>query len=108
MERARCSPPPLRSSPPDPGGSQSSTSRISTTATAARRGPALKEAGAAGSAVTREEDLLVGYGGEEFALLLAGCQAVRGREIVERLRRSMPVWLCAQETPIKASSWKDA
>ncbi len=38
----------------------------------------------------RHEDLLVRWGGEEFALAMPGCPLAEAREIVERLRSAVP------------------
>ena len=50
----------------------------------------LRTASAAWADVLREHDLLVRYGGEEFALVLADCDADDAVPILERLRAVMP------------------
>jgi diguanylate cyclase (GGDEF)-like protein len=50
----------------------------------------LKAAAAAWQAELRPGDLLSRYGGEEFAVLLPGCDRDDAVEVVDRLRRAMP------------------
>jgi diguanylate cyclase (GGDEF)-like protein len=50
----------------------------------------LKSAAAAWQAELRPGDLLSRYGGEEFAVLLPGCDRDDAVEVVDRLRRAMP------------------
>jgi diguanylate cyclase (GGDEF)-like protein len=56
---------------------------------------ALRENGARWRAQTRDIDFLARIGGEEFGLLLPGCNSAAAREILERLRTDMPVGLTA-------------
>jgi len=56
---------------------------------------ALREIGARWRAHVRDIDLLARIGGEEFGLLLPGCDANRALEVVERLRADMPEGLTA-------------
>jgi diguanylate cyclase (GGDEF)-like protein len=51
----------------------------------------LKAIAAAWSAELRPADLLARIGGEEFAVLLPGCDAMTGQSVAERLRDAMPV-----------------
>jgi diguanylate cyclase (GGDEF)-like protein len=39
----------------------------------------------------RPQDLLARYGGEEFAIVLPGCELEEAEQIVERLRRNVPL-----------------
>jgi diguanylate cyclase (GGDEF)-like protein len=55
----------------------------------------LKVAGAAWSANLRETDLLVRYGGEEFAVLLPDCGPEQAMVIAERLRTALPEGTCS-------------
>jgi diguanylate cyclase (GGDEF)-like protein len=55
----------------------------------------LKVAGAAWSANLRETDLLVRYGGEEFAVLLPDCGPQQAMVIAERLRTALPEGTCS-------------
>ena len=50
----------------------------------------LKEATSAWKSVLRTEDLLVRYGGEEFAVLMSGSPTDVADEVVERLRAATP------------------
>ena len=55
----------------------------------------LKAAGAAWPADLRETDLLVRYGGEEFAVLLPDCGLEDAMAIAERLRTALPEGTCS-------------
>jgi diguanylate cyclase (GGDEF)-like protein len=55
----------------------------------------LKAAGAAWWAHLRDSDLLVRYGGEEFAVLLPECTLADGMVIAERLRTAVPEGTCS-------------
>jgi len=50
----------------------------------------LKQSTAAWVAELRESDTLCRYGGEEFTVVLPGCNVANARDIVERLREGMP------------------
>jgi diguanylate cyclase (GGDEF)-like protein len=56
---------------------------------------ALRELGARWSKGVRDIDVLARIGGEEFGLILPGCDAPAALEIVERLRRDLPASLTA-------------
>ena len=56
---------------------------------------ALRELGARWHGQIRDIDLLARIGGEEFGLLLPGCDAAAALELVERLRADMPEGLTA-------------
>jgi len=56
---------------------------------------ALRELGHRWSAHVRDIDVLARIGGEEFGLLLPGCDADEALRIAERLRRDMPAGLTA-------------
>jgi diguanylate cyclase (GGDEF)-like protein len=45
--------------------------------------------------MTRDIDLLARIGGEEFGLVLPGCDAVEAHAVVDRLRADMPAGLTA-------------
>jgi hypothetical protein len=55
----------------------------------------LKAAGAAWSASLRKTDVLVRYGGEEFAVLLPECRLADAMAIAERLRTAVPEGTCS-------------
>jgi diguanylate cyclase len=55
----------------------------------------LKAAGAAWWANLRNTDLLVRYGGEEFAVLLPDCGLEHAMVIAERLRTALPEGTCS-------------
>lgn len=55
----------------------------------------LKAAAAVWRSSLRKSDLLVRYGGEEFALLLPDCGLDDAMEIAERLRTSQPEGTCS-------------
>jgi diguanylate cyclase len=55
----------------------------------------LKEAASAWRAQVRSTDLLVRYGGEEFALLLPACALEDAIKIIERLRAVTPQVTCS-------------
>jgi diguanylate cyclase (GGDEF)-like protein len=61
----------------------------------------LKEAASAWRAQVRSTDLLVRYGGEEFALLLPACELEDAVRIIERLRAATPQVTCS----IGVTSW---
>jgi diguanylate cyclase (GGDEF)-like protein len=61
----------------------------------------LKEAASAWRAQVRSTDLLVRYGGEEFALLLPACGLEDAVRIIERLRTVTPQVTCS----IGVSAW---
>jgi diguanylate cyclase (GGDEF)-like protein len=69
---------------------------------------ALREIGARWRAHVRDIDVLARIGGEEFGLLLPGCDADTALEIVERLRHDLPGGLtasagvCAWTSPLTA------
>jgi diguanylate cyclase (GGDEF)-like protein len=56
---------------------------------------ALRELGARWGSGVRAIDVLARIGGEEFGLILPGCDAPAALEIVERLRRDLPASLTA-------------
>ena len=56
---------------------------------------ALRELGARWGAVVRGIDVLARIGGEEFGLILPGCDAGEALDVVERLRGDMPAGLTA-------------
>jgi len=56
---------------------------------------ALREIGLRWRALVRDIDLLARIGGEEFGLLLPGCDARAALEIVNRLRADIPIGLTA-------------
>jgi diguanylate cyclase (GGDEF)-like protein len=56
---------------------------------------ALREIGRRWRASTRDIDLLARIGGEEFGLVLAGCDAAGAHFVVDRLRADMPPGLTA-------------
>jgi len=56
---------------------------------------ALRELGARWGAVVRGIDVLARIGGEEFGLILPGCDADEALDVVERLRGDMPAGLTA-------------
>ncbi|MDP1848150.1 MAG: sensor domain-containing diguanylate cyclase [Solirubrobacteraceae bacterium] len=56
---------------------------------------ALREIGRRWRALTRDIDLLARVGGEEFALVLAGCDGPGAQMVAERLRADMPPGLTA-------------
>jgi diguanylate cyclase (GGDEF)-like protein len=73
----------------------------------------LKAAAAVWRASLRKSDLLVRYGGEEFALLLPDCGLDDAIEIAERLRTSQPEGTCsigvaAWDTKETEPSWSGA
>jgi diguanylate cyclase (GGDEF)-like protein len=51
----------------------------------------LKELAAAWRHTARASDLVARWGGEEFAVLLPGCDGSQAMEMIERLRRAAPV-----------------
>jgi diguanylate cyclase (GGDEF)-like protein len=56
---------------------------------------ALRELGRRWRAQTRDIDLLARVGGEEFALVLAGCDGPGAQIVADRLRADMPPGLTA-------------
>ena len=56
---------------------------------------ALREIGRRWRGMTRDIDLLARIGGEEFGLVLPGCDAETAHTVVERLRADMPAGLTA-------------
>jgi len=56
---------------------------------------ALRELGERWRAMTRDIDLLARIGGEEFGLLLPGCDAAQASAVADRLRAEMPAGLTA-------------
>jgi diguanylate cyclase (GGDEF)-like protein len=56
---------------------------------------ALRQLGARWSVHVRDIDVLARIGGEEFGLLLPGCDAHETLQVVDRLRHDMPVGLTA-------------
>jgi diguanylate cyclase (GGDEF)-like protein len=56
---------------------------------------ALREIGRRWRGMTRDIDLLARIGGEEFGLVLPGCDAATAQAVVDRLREDMPAGLTA-------------
>lgn len=56
---------------------------------------ALREIGRRWRAITRDIDVLARIGGEEFGLILPGCDALEAQTVVDRLRHDMPAGLTA-------------